>query len=158
MITILAARMTMDRLLGEPLQLHGNSLWVPGVRRCVLAVTNATAKAACTGECASEALAETWEVSQVTARPLRWQPRPDTLILFWQPGVPKEQLALLWHLTLIPSSRVITPHLLPLHKQGFCEPHWATQGGCNLHVWLSLSILSGAFSTVRMADCGVLWS
>ena len=47
---------------------------------------------------------------QVATQPLWRQPQPDTLILFGQPTAPKEhcwQLALLWRLTHIASSRVI---------------------------------------------------
>ena len=51
---------------------------------------------------------------QATIQPLRRQSQRDALILFWQPPVPKEQLALLWHLTDIPPSRVIVLHTLRL--------------------------------------------
>ena len=51
---------------------------------------------------------------QVAVQPLWRQSQPDTLVLLWQPTVPEEhcwQLALLWRLTHIATSRVIASEL-----------------------------------------------
>ena len=58
---------------------------------------------------------DAWDLMQVTIQPLRRQShtQPDTLVLFWQPAVPKEHLTCLWQLTRIASSRVTSPYTLP---------------------------------------------
>ena len=53
---------------------------------------------------------------QVAVQPLWRQPQPDTLVLLWQPPVPKEHLTLLYHLPFTTLARVIMLYTLSLQS------------------------------------------
>ena len=93
---------------------------------------------------------------QVAVQPLRRQSQPDTLVLSWQPTVPKEhcwQLTLLWRLTHIATSRVIS-YITPL-QPSLLDSLMNTKKGVQ-RVCVLISASFGLFGCDTLATYGTL--